>query len=160
MESLVASGAKTRTLTIGGQSVSFTVAAATTSTSPETVSQAKSGMDKETWLSDEYKEARSKSASAQFGSKGQKQRAAAAPSLANDNRKPAVIETVSVSRTVSSVSTGTKALDSPIQKKSGKEKLPKAAAAPPSLHVSAGPLRKLNRAFASIPTCRSGKIVG
>ena len=83
VESLMTGGTKAGTLTIGGQSVSFTVAAATTSTLPTTALQVKSGADKkkdkdkEPWLSDKYKEACSKSASAQFGSKGQKQRATA-----------------------------------------------------------------------------------
>ena len=115
VELLVASGAKTGTLTIGGQSVSFMVAAASTSTLPANASQAKSGTDKkESWLSDEYKEARSKSASAQFGSKGLKQ--PAAPKLVEDDCKPAVLETAPVTQTVSSAST----MDDPIPKKLGK----------------------------------------
>ena len=46
VESLVASGATSGIFTIGGQSVSFTVAAATTSTPPATASQAKLGTDR------------------------------------------------------------------------------------------------------------------
>ena len=136
VESLVVSGAKTGTLTIEGQNVSFSVAAATTSTSPATVLQAKLGTDKEPWLSDEYKQARSKSASAQFGSKGHKKRASILQ-VADDDRKPAAkkkpaaLETAAVSRTVSSVSTGTgmSLLDSPIPKKAAAS--PKEADAPP-----------------------------
>ena len=131
MELLVASGAKTGTLTIGGQSVSFTVAAATTSTPPATASRATLGTDKkETWLSDEYKEARSKSVSAQFGSKGQMQRAAASKA-ADNNRKPAAIKPVSMTWAVSSASTGMNSLDTPIPKKPEK-KSTEAAAAPTS----------------------------
>ena len=121
----MASGPKTRTLTIGGQSVFFNVAAATTSTPPATASQtalqAKLGMDKkETWLSNKYKEARAKSASAQFGSKGQKQHAAPNP-VDESDRKPAALETASVTQTVLSASTGTNALDALIPQKPGKE---------------------------------------
>ena len=132
MELLVASGAKTGTLTIGGQSVSFLVAATTTtSTLPATALQAKLGMDnKETWLSDEYKEACSKSASAQFGSKGHKQRAAP-NQVDKSNQKPAALETASVLRTVLSAS----ALDAPIPKK---DRSTKAAAAPLSEHPNSG----------------------
>ena len=134
VELLVAKGAKTGTLPVGGQNVSFTVAAAATSTLPATASQAKSGTDKESWLSDDYKEARSKSASAQFGSKGHKKRVTLSQ-VADDDRKPAAkkpaaLETAAVSRTISSTSTGTSTLGAPIPKKSGKEGSQKADANP------------------------------
>ena len=130
IKSLMAGGAKTGTLTIGGQSVSFSVAAATTSTSPATVLQAKLGTDKkkdkdkEPWLSDEYKEARSKSASAQFGSKGQKQRTTAPEPAEESDRKLAALETLSVCRTVLSAGTGSTSLDGPIPQKKVPEKDP------------------------------------
>ena len=63
----------------------------------------------------------------QFGSKGQKQRAA--PNLVDkSDRKPAALETASVLRTMSAANTGTDTLDTPIPKKLGKEMSTKAAA--------------------------------
>ena len=125
VENLVSGGATNGEINIGGKSVKFVVSAtatapATTSTPAKAASSPKSGTDnKEEWLSEDYKAARDKSASAQFGSKSGKKRAQlqqlsgldprkpaakpAADASKQKKKKPAALETAGVSRGISSV---------------------------------------------------------